>query len=586
VELTSAYRHAICLLAAAGTAVGVLAWSGAKPAAAVTCPAVSSTGAVSPPPSPEVDWSGCDLADANMASANLDDANLDGANLTNAILTQAVLSNVKLENADLAGADLEAANLDGAIVTEANLTGADLSRINFSAGSLEVDNLSGANLSFADLGTPNVAGLTLTGANIQGLLMAFNGDLSGVVSGGVTGIPANLPNDPARWLLVDGYLLGPGAIVANADLAGVDLASAALSNADLTNTDLTGADLDQAQLPGSTLAGTQLSGANLDGVESGDISGTPASLPANWQLRSGFLLGPEVNLINVSLVGDNLSGLDLAGAYTYYANLTDADVDDTNLTGATLNTGTNLTGATFAGSDLTGVTWDEVTCPNGTNSDQYIDGCFSALDKTRPVETVTGVRNGHVYAVGQVPEPGCVESDKYSPIENSGTLTVTGNGSHGLGVFTVTCSGATDLAGNVALPVHATYKVAYGFGGFVSPQPGATVARSSRVIYVAFGLEGANGRSISRTDGATLGRARDVRVTLRGPGIKPETVVCAWPDRGRYFRCALPIPSGVRTRHSDRYTITAYENPGAAVGFVAAPGEPTAVDPETIGFSR
>ncbi len=585
VELKSAQQRVICLLAAAGTAVGLLALSGAEPAAAATCPTVSSTGAVSPPPSPRVDWSGCDLAGASMAGANLDDANLDGANLTNAILTSAVLSNANLENADLAGADLESANLDDALVTYATLTDANLSHISFPAGSLELDNLSGANLSFADLGTPNVAGLTLTGANLKGTIMAFDGDLSGVVSGGVTGIPANLPTNPSRWLLVNGYLLGPGAVLASADLTGLDLAGVALGNADLTNANLTSANLDEAQLYGSTLSGAQLSGANLDGVESGDVTGTPASLPANWQLRAGFLLGPDVYLINASLAGDNLSDLDLAGAYTYYANLAGADVDGTNLTGAMLNTGTNLTGATFAGADLANVTWDDVTCPDGTNSDQYIDGCFSKLDTTRPVMKVTGVRNGHVYAVGQVPEPGCAVSDKYSPIEDPPTLTVTGKGSHGLGVFTATCSGAVDLAGNTALPVHATYKVAYGFSGFESPQPGSTVARSSRVIYVVFGLQNANGRSISRSAGAALGRARDVRATLRGPAIKPVTAVCAWHADGSYFRCALPIPRGVRTRDSDHYTITAYESPGAGVGFVAAPGEPTAVDPETIRFS-
>jgi hypothetical protein len=152
-------------------------------------------------------------------------------------------------------------------------------------------------------------------------------------------------------------------------------------------------------------------------------------------------------------------------------------------------------------------------------------------------------------------------------------------------VFTATCSGAVDLAGNIALPVHATYKVGYGFMGFSSPEPGSTVARSSRVIYVVFGLEGATGRSVSGAAGAALARAHDVRATLRGPSIKPVTAVCAWHATGSYFRCALSIPGGVSTRASARYTITAYENPGAGVGFVAAPGEPTAADPETIRFS-
>lgn len=584
-ERTPAHQRAICLFAAAGAAVCLFALGVAGSAAAATCPTVSPAGAVSPAPSPRVDWSGCDLAGADMASANLDDANLSGANLTGAVLTSAVLSAIDLENADLSGADLQSADLDDALVTYATLTDANLSHISFPAGYLQADNLSGANLSYADLGTPNVGDLTLTGANLQGTIMSFSGDLSGVVSGGITGVPANLPTDPSRWLLLNGYLIGPGAVLANAGLAGLDLAGAALDNADLTNADLTGADLDEAQLNGTTLSGTELSGANLDGVESGGVTGTPASLPVNWQLRSGYLLGPDVYLIDASLAGDNLSDLDLAGAYTYYANLTGADVDGTSLAGAVLSTGTNLTGATFTGADLTGVSWSDVTCPNGTNSDQYIDGCFSKLDTTPPVMQVTGVRNGHVYAVGHVPQPGCVATDKYSPIVNPPTLTVTGKGSHGLGVFTAYCTGATDAAGNTAAQVHATYKVAYGFSGFEFPQPGSTVPRSSRVIYVVFGLQGANGRPVPRSTGAALARGHDVRATLRGPAIKAVTALCAWHADGSYFRCALPIPGGVRTGHSDHYTITAYENPGAGAGFVAAPGEPTAADPETIRFS-
>jgi uncharacterized protein YjbI with pentapeptide repeats len=593
VGVTSALRRATCLLATGGLVAGVtglVALTGAPPADAVTCPTVSSTGVVSPAPAPEVDWTGCDLSGANMSGADLsgadlDDANLDGATLTNATLTGADLKFAKLYTADLADADLSSASLDDALVTDADMTGANLSNVSFPAGYLEGDNLTGANLSSADLGTPNVAGLTLTGADLNGTAFVFNGILTGVVSGGITGVPASLPREPSNWLLANGYLLGPGAVLTNADLAGLDLPGVALGSADLTGVNLTGADLDEAQLGSATVAGTELADANLDGATSGQLTGTPASLPANWQLRSGYLLGPDVSLLGAILVGDNLSGLDLAGAYSYYANLTDADLDDTNLTGATLSTGTNLTGATFTGADLAGVTWDDVTCPDGTNSNRYEAGCFSPLDTTLPVMQVTGVKNGHVYAVGQVPAPGCQVSDKYSPIENWGTLTVTGKGSHGLGVFTATCSGAEDQAGNTALAVHATYKVAYGFSGFQFPPPGSTVPRASRVIYVVFGLVGSNLRSISRGVGAALARAHDVRATLRGPGIKPVTVSCGWHARGSYFRCALSIPRGVRTKRTDRYTITADESPGAGVGFVTAPGEPTAVDPETIRFS-
>lgn len=584
----SLLRPVTCLLASSGLVVAAVSLTGTAQAAAVVCPTVSSTGVVSPAPAPGVDWSRCDLAGANLASANLTDANfydanLTGANLTNAILTSANLSFVKLYTAALAGADLTSANLDGAIVTDADMTSADLSHVSFPLGSLEADNLTGANLSFAALGTPNIADLTLTGADLNGTVMASNGILVGVVSGGITGVPANLPSYPSHWRLANGYLIGPGAILSHADLAGLDLAGAALDNADLTDVNFTGADMDLAQFGGSVVTGTQLAGANLDGVESGDITGTPASLPVHWNLIGGYLLGPKADLVNASLVGYNLSGLDLAGAYSYYTSFRNANFDGTDLAGATFNDGTDLTGATFTGANLSGVTWSDTTCPDGTNSDRHIDGCFSGLDATPPVMTVTGVRSGGVYAIQQAVRPDCQVTDKYSPVTVSPTLTISSRSSHGLGVFTATCSGAQDRAGNSAKTVSVTYTVAYGFSGFYPPLTTVPLARSSREQIVIFNLQTASGQFISRALGAALSRAHHVRITLRGPGIATVRVNCGWHAAGGgYFRCVFRTPRHVRVGRTHRYLLTAYENTG--FGFVAAPGEDTAVDPLVVHF--
>jgi uncharacterized protein YjbI with pentapeptide repeats len=595
-KLMSVHARLLCTVAAMGLAAGLLASAGGSAAAAVSCPTVNpSTGAVSPSPSPGVDWAGCDLAggdlaSANLTSADLGDANLDGADLDGATLTSATLTVAKLYTADLADADLSSANLDDALVTYANMVSANLSGISFPEGYLEDDNLSGANLSSADLGTPNVSGLTLTGADLSGTKFTYDADLSGVVSGGITGVPASLPYEQA-YELADGYLLGPGAVLTDAALAGLDLPGVQLGSADLAGANLSGADLDQAQFGGSTLSGTQLAGANLDGVESGGITGTPASLPANWQLRSGFLLGPDVDLINASLAGDNLSDLDLAGAYAYYANLSNADVDDTNLAGASLDTGTNLTGATFVGADLVDVTWNDVTCPDGTSSDKYIDGCFSQLDTTPPVMTIVAtsagltsvVKPGEVFALDSAPAIACQTTDKYSQVTVPATLTMTGRSAHGLGRFTASCSGAEDLAGLIAAPVSVTYDVAYGFSGFQTPQAGSTIPRPSAHIYVVFGLTGADGHGISSRIGRALAHGHDVRVTLSGPGVPRVSAGCSWhPPGGGYFRCVLRTPHGVRRKRSDHYTLTAQENDW--YGFVTAPGEPTAANPIDIRF--
>src|SRR5260221_7673491 len=133
-------------------------------ASAVTCPTVDfTTHAVSPPPAPGVDWSGCMLSSANLTGANL--------------------ASAKLVNTDLADATLGNANLNGA-----NLSGANL-----------VD----ANMAGATLGTANLNGTILSGAN-----------LADVSSGGIAGTPSSLPDN---WLLVSGYLVGPHANLAGAN---------------------------------------------------------------------------------------------------------------------------------------------------------------------------------------------------------------------------------------------------------------------------------------------------------------------------------------------------------------------------------
>ena len=86
---------------------------------------------------------------------------------------------------------------------------------------------------------------------------------------------------------------------------------------------LTGADLNDADLNGA-----DLTGATLTNVKSGGITatGTPPTLPTDWKLINGYLIGPDA---------------DLTGA-----NLNDADLTNANLNGANLN-GADLTGASL-----------------------------------------------------------------------------------------------------------------------------------------------------------------------------------------------------------------------------------------------
>jgi uncharacterized protein YjbI with pentapeptide repeats len=184
-----------------------------------------------------------------------------------------------LAGCGLAGAKLSGANLTGANLTGANLTGA---------------NLTGADLAGADLASTKLAGTTLTG----------------VSSGAIIGTPASLPTN---WSLVSGSLIGPGA--------------------NLTGAELTGADLTGADLTGANLTGANLSGANLDDVTSGGTTGGPASLPTDWSLVNGYLIGPEADLASADLSAADLANADLSGANLFDSNLTGADLSEADLLG-------------------------------------------------------------------------------------------------------------------------------------------------------------------------------------------------------------------------------------------------------------
>ncbi|MBS1848179.1 MAG: pentapeptide repeat-containing protein [Actinobacteria bacterium] len=207
-------------------------------------------------------------------------------------------------------------------------------------------NLTNANLVNCNLAGANLAGATLTGANLYG-----------VSSGGVTGVPASLP---PNWALVDGYLIGAHADLAGADLAGADLVGTDPESADLTGADLAGADLSQAYLDFSNLAGANLDGTRLGTaamyyVASGGVVGTPGTLPANWTVVDGYLVGPQSNLTDADLSNADLAALDLAGAWFTGATLTSADLANANLTGAEFP-GAIIGEANFSGATMVGVT--------------------------------------------------------------------------------------------------------------------------------------------------------------------------------------------------------------------------------------
>jgi uncharacterized protein YjbI with pentapeptide repeats len=543
--------RALSALATLGVTAAMLAFSGGPASAAVSCPTVDSvTGAVSPAPGPGADLQGCDLRNANLFGGDLTGANLAGADLTGATLTAARLANADLTGATLASAALDGAFLDGATLTKVRSGGITGSPMALPANWVLATSTAGGYLAGpgADFSGQNLSGINFhpgPGTSIT--------DLAGADFAGAT---------------VQG--LG-GDNLTGANLTGANLRGAYFYGSDLTGADFSNADLTRANLSVTTLTGTILGTATLTGIAAWGLTGTPASLPANWSLRDSCLIGPGAVLPASSLAGADLSGADLAGA-----DLTSAYLGSSNLTGA------DLTGATITNANLSGVTWLHTICPDGSNSDEYADGCLSPLDTAPPVATVTGVSANHHYIIGAPPTPGCHTTDN-SMVATPASLTVTTTGTHGVGPFTATCAGAVDRAGNTqAAPVSVSYTVVYGSGGFLTPKPGATLAKSARAIVVTFRFVKSSGQPIGPAVASALAAAGKVRASLAGPGITTRTATCTWNATSLYFRCSIRTPSGVKTGSTYNYSITALENVGT--GLIKAPAVGTATNPETVHF--
>jgi uncharacterized protein YjbI with pentapeptide repeats len=300
---------------------------------ALTLPNPVRAGAAGCVPGPGAELAGCNLANANLYGADLSDADLTGATLTGANLTDANLTGANLTDVQGSSVDLQGAQLFAADLTQVNLTNG------FFDGA-------------------NVDESTMTEGNFSG------SDFNGVQSGNVTGGDLTLPTN---WSLNGGFLIGPGANLTNADLSGVDL---------------TGVDLASATLSGADLDGASLTGANLAGAVTSGLTGTPATLPANWTVVNGYLIGPLAFLYNADLAGADLSGDDAAGA-----NIEGADLAGANLAGANLSNtnaisvsmvGTNLAGTNLSGAQLArvtsgGITGRPASLPHATPSNWQLD---------------------------------------------------------------------------------------------------------------------------------------------------------------------------------------------------------------------
>ena len=307
-------------------------------------------------PAPGVNWNTCDKSNGTLTGVNLSAASLGWTNFKHANLSNTNLSYTKLDppsGTGGAGGASEGShrgtNFDSTILTGARVNGADLKWAEFHgvvSGGITGTPLSlpanwrivngfligpASNLTDADLTSANLTGAHFHNANLTNARLS-GASMTGVVSGGITTTPLSLPTN---WRIVHGFLIGPGAYLGYANL--------------------NHAVLDGFNLHGANLHAAVLAHAHLAGVISGGITTTPLSLPTNWRIVHGFLIGPGSNLTGANLTGANLVGAHLGGAKLMNATLTGANLAGAHLGGAQDWLNVTKTGAIFS---------TATTCPN------------------------------------------------------------------------------------------------------------------------------------------------------------------------------------------------------------------------------
>jgi uncharacterized protein YjbI with pentapeptide repeats len=306
-----------------------------------------------------------DLTEANIASGELPEKwtyKLDGANLdgTHIMSRYAWGCNIKGQPSLIPDTSKV---VDGCLFG----TGADFSGYDFSGM-----NLDGVQFVESKLHGANISGTELLGANLQGVLAS-----------NLQGIPKSLPVD---YQLRFGFFLGPASTLNGVNLSGKNLTSinlfscsmagskldstnltqanlsgcfltgSSMTKANLTKGNLRGSYLTNANLSGATLTGANIASAtlgtaNLTSVVSGGLRGIPKSLPKNWKLVGGYLVGPSAKLVNAKLSKLNLSKIDLSKVDLKGADLTGSNLSLCNLQGASL-AGAKLGGAIMQNAKL------------------------------------------------------------------------------------------------------------------------------------------------------------------------------------------------------------------------------------------
>ena len=331
----TAYRVTVAAEASTG-------WGKSSKAVKVTPSAAECTAVIA-----GANLQGCDLAHRDLHRARLTrGTNVRLTNLTGAVLGPVIAATGRrfvpatIGGANLAGADLDGVVSGGIVGDPAELPTGWIVANGYLVG--PGADLTGADLAGADLTGAYLDGTILTGADVDGTVFPRdepvpgypNIDFTGIVSGGLIGTPALLP---AGNELLNGYLVGPGAELAGADLAGVTLVRPATDDEGVLGADLAGADLAGADLRGASgswidFTLTRFVGADLRDTDFPDAWFKPAS---------GYVPGTMTHECydGYTELGGDWTGTVLTDAQFGCVDFSGADMTGADLTGADSGSG-------------------------------------------------------------------------------------------------------------------------------------------------------------------------------------------------------------------------------------------------------
>lgn len=317
---------------------------------------------------------------------------------------KAHLEGANLDNTDLSGLDLReifapSASFVGANLSSVHFLNASLNGANFNGANLRETYFVGSNLYLADFGTAELDN-TIFGVGNIGDAKLGQAQIKSISSSGLLGVPASLPDG---WLFRAGCIIGPNArIVRNCDLSEQDLSGLRSGTVEmdqgfaerlpkgwtLVNASLNSRGKFDGYLigPGADLQQADLSSFDLKRVTSGPYRGNP-TMPQAWQFRNGYFIGPGVNLESVDLASKNMTGASLRSASLRKADLSSSDFRGASIVGANLD---------YA--DLSNARFDDVWLQNSDLSNSKLDN--TNLSQAR----LDGMRACSIQGVPVLPE--------------------------------------------------------------------------------------------------------------------------------------------------------------------------------------